>query len=305
MENISHDSVNRFLLRERYEALDLFNEIKPYVNLHGGILSVDDTVVDKPYSNPNKTELIDYFWSGKHHKVVKGINLLTLYYSDDQGTSVPINYRLYDKREGKTKNQYFREMVEIVMVWGLQPLLVTGDSWYSGVDNLKFLKNKELGFLFGVEKNRTVSNQPRVYHQVQSLEIPESGLVTHLKEFGFVKLFRKVFKKERRRHYIFYFPDSEKLKQVTRSELEKIHDLHWGIENFHRAVKQVCNIERFMVRETSAIKNHVFCSIRAFIKLELMRAEDLISNWYEVQRNLFKKVIREYILESLENPVKA
>ncbi len=60
---------------------------------------------------------------------------------------------------------------------------------------------------------------------------------------------------------------------------------------------------RFMVRETSAIKTHVFCSIRAFVKLELMRAENLISNWYEVQINLFKKVIREYILENLENPV--
>ena len=77
-----------------------------------------------------------------------------------------------------------------------------------------------------MEKNRTVSNQPRVYHQVQSLEIPESGLVTHLKEFGFVKLFRKVFKKEDYRLDIFYLTDSEKLKQVTRSELEKNHDLH-------------------------------------------------------------------------------
>ncbi len=44
---------------------------------------------------------------------------------------------------------------------------------------------------------------------------------------------------------------------------------------------------RFMVRETSAIKTHVFCSIRAFVKLELMRAENLITNWYEVQRNLY------------------
>ena len=54
-----------------------------------------------------------------------------------------------DLREGKTPlNQYFRDMVEQVMVWGLQPLLVTGDSWYSGVDNLKFLQNQKLGFRF-------------------------------------------------------------------------------------------------------------------------------------------------------------
>ena len=68
--------------------------------------------------------------------------------------------------------------------WGVRPLIVTGDSWYSGVENLKFLRNQELANLFAVEKNRTVSNEPKVYCQVQSLEIPDDGLVTHLKDFG-------------------------------------------------------------------------------------------------------------------------
>jgi len=31
MEDLSHDSVNRFLLRERYEPKDLFDEVKPYI----------------------------------------------------------------------------------------------------------------------------------------------------------------------------------------------------------------------------------------------------------------------------------
>lgn len=44
MENLSHDSVNRFLLREQYEPKDLFEEIKPHINLIGGTLSGDDTV---------------------------------------------------------------------------------------------------------------------------------------------------------------------------------------------------------------------------------------------------------------------
>ncbi len=34
---------------------------------------------------------------------------------------------------------------------------MTGDSWYSGVDNLKRLKNHALGWLFAIESNRTVS----------------------------------------------------------------------------------------------------------------------------------------------------
>ncbi len=121
----------------------MFDIVKNIINLIGGILSVDDTVIEKHYSQPQYTELIGYFWSGKYHKSIKGLNLITLYYSDVYysdvyGHSVPINYRIYDKKEGKTKNDYFQEMVREVRDWGLKPRLVTGDSWYSGVENLKF-----------------------------------------------------------------------------------------------------------------------------------------------------------------------
>ncbi len=49
-------------------------------------------------------DLVDYFWSGKHHRSVKGINLITLYYTDQKSNSLPVSYRIYDKSEGKTKN---------------------------------------------------------------------------------------------------------------------------------------------------------------------------------------------------------
>ena len=54
------------------------------------------------------TKLIDYFWSGKHKRVVKGINLISLYYTDTNQINVPINFRIYKKDEAKTKNDYFR-----------------------------------------------------------------------------------------------------------------------------------------------------------------------------------------------------
>lgn len=131
LEDLSHDSVNRFLLREKFEPKDLFDELKPYIHLAGGILSGDDTVIDKPYSDPKLTELVGYFWKGLHHRIVKGLNLITLYYTDQSGKSVPVNYRIYDRREGKTKNDYFQEMITEVSAWGLQPEMVTGDAWYS------------------------------------------------------------------------------------------------------------------------------------------------------------------------------
>ena len=58
LENLSHDSVNRFLARERYTPEDLFNEAKAELILTGGTLSVDDTVADKPYRNPQKSAFV-------------------------------------------------------------------------------------------------------------------------------------------------------------------------------------------------------------------------------------------------------
>ena len=153
---MSHDSINRFLLRERYDPQDLFTEIKGAIELIGGTLSGDDTIVEKLYSDPNKTELINYYWSGKHQKTIKGINLITLYYTDGKGDSFPVNYRLYNQADGKTKNDYLREMVGEVIEWGIQPLNITTDSWYSSRKNLKFFRDKGLNFLVGIAKNRLV-----------------------------------------------------------------------------------------------------------------------------------------------------
>lgn len=262
---------------------------------------IKPTYLEKLYSNPECAELIGDFYSGKHHKSIKGLNLITLYYSDTKGNSAPINYRIYDKKQEKSKNDYFREMLTEVIEWGLKPRLVTGDSWYSGIENLKFLRNQKLGFLFGVKQNRIVSPEREKTCGVGSLEIPSEGLITYVREFGLVKSFRKDFKKEDSRHYILYLPESEKLKSLSRREFRVFHDTHWGIESFHRAIKQLCGICRFMVRNSDAIKTHIFCSLQAFVRLELMRSSQVIANWYELQRELFTKVVRKYILENLSS----
>ena len=57
--------------------------------MEGGTLSVDDTVLDKPYSQQGKTELVGYFWSGKHGRAVKGVCLVALLYTDRKGVRLP------------------------------------------------------------------------------------------------------------------------------------------------------------------------------------------------------------------------
>lgn len=296
--NISHDSVNRFLNRENYCAKDLFDEAKVSLNLEGGTLSIDDSVLDKPYSQ--YVAYVGHFWSGKHHKSVKGINLITLYYTDPQGSQQPVNFRVYKKEEGKTKNDYFLEMLEEVLTWGLRPNFVTGDSWYSCVKNMKRVKKHQLGFLFGLEKNRLVSIEKGTWVQVQKLDIPKDGLRLWLRDFGHVKVFRTHLK-DQVRHYAVYLPESsggddgELNKAFQETEFKDLHSQHWLIEQYHRTIKQVCNIERFQVRSETAVYNHLFAAIFAFVELQKLKALDLIQNCYRLQKDLFKPVVRNFI----------
>ena len=43
-------------------------------------------------------------------------------------------------------------MVNEIINWGVKPRIVTGDSWYFRVENLKFLKNQKLAFILGIQK---------------------------------------------------------------------------------------------------------------------------------------------------------
>jgi hypothetical protein len=99
---------------------------------------------------------VAHFWSGKHHRVVKGLSLVTLCYTDVQGRSLAVNYRVYDKADSKTKNDYFQNMLGEVLSWGLRAAFTTGDSWYSCEKILKTVKNHWMGLMFEVSSVPTL-----------------------------------------------------------------------------------------------------------------------------------------------------
>ena len=51
----------------------------------------------------------------------------------------------------------------------------------------------------------------------------------------------------------------------------KYAEMAWGIEVYHRALKQECGVERAKVRAARAQRNHIGCAIRAFVRLEWHR----------------------------------
>ncbi len=70
-----------------------------------------------------------------------------------------------------------------------------------------------------------------------------------------------------------------------------------GVENIRNI--PLCGLSKFQVRKTESIITHIFCSLRAFCQLEIMRIKETIESWYSLQRELSLKVAREFILEQL------
>jgi len=62
--------LGRLLNRSSYTGKDLFDKAIVHLDSAGGTVSLDDSVIDKPYSNLESNDLVGRFWSGKHQHVV-------------------------------------------------------------------------------------------------------------------------------------------------------------------------------------------------------------------------------------------
>ena len=95
--------------------------------------------------------------------------------------------------------------------------------------------------------------------QVQRLDVPNEGCMVWLRNFGQVKLFR-ARPKDPLRYDVVGLPDGQGDSTFARLDFQKRHDQHWGIEQYHRLRKQVCNVERFQVRGKVPILNPIFAA---------------------------------------------
>jgi putative transposase len=286
----SHDAINRLLLRIEIDSDDLWQEARHQVDLKSGVLVLDDSTLDKQYAK--KIELVSRHWSGKHRKVVCGINLITLLWTDGD-RYIPCDYRFYDKpTDGATKNDHFRKMLLTAKERGFSPACVLFDSWYSSIDNLKTIRNLGWFWLTQLKSNRQVDPDRGGNRAISEVEISESGSILHLKGYGFIKVFKLVA----RNGDIEYWATNK----VEMSELERVkfNDMAWTIETYHRGIKQFCGVERCSARNGRAQRNHIGLGLRAFLRLEHHSFHKGIS-WFEAKTSIIREAVRAYLAKPL------
>jgi hypothetical protein len=282
----AHDAFTRLLQRQPPDTEALWQEAKGLVNREKGLLVLDDTTLDKLYAR--KMELVTYHWSGKHRRVVRGINLQTLLWTDGKAL-IPCDFRVYAKaQDGESKNDHFQAMLGEAKERGFQPGFVLFDSWYASLGNLKRIRGYGWHWLTRLKSNRLVNPDGKGNVPISQVEIPPEGRVVHPKGYGFIKVFRIVSEDGDRKYWA---TDDLQMDEATREELE---GQGWGIEVYHRGIKQCCGLERAQVRKTVAQKNHFLYALRAFLRLEMHKLRTGIS-WYEAKVSIIREAIRAYL----------
>lgn len=286
----AHDALTRLLHRLEPTSEALWAEARPQIMRNQGVLILDDSTLDKFYAR--KIEMVTRHWSGKHRRVVQGINLITLLWTEGE-SCIPCDYRLYDKdTDGATKNDHFRQMLATARERGFQPQCVLFDSWYSSLENLKTIRDYGWRWLTQLKSNRLVNPDGRGNRAVSEVEISEQGTVVHLKGYGFVKVFLIVAPDGDREYWATNDLEVDELVRL------KFVEQYWTIETYHRGLKQCCGVERAQVRAARAQRNHIGMAIRAFLRLEHHRLLTGIS-WFEAKTDIIREAVRTYLTQPL------
>ena len=186
----AHDAFTRLLHRLEPDAATLWRDAAGQVERHGGVLVLDDSTLDKPYAE--KIELVQRHWSGKHHAVVEGINLITLLWTEGD-RHVPVDYRLYDKAgDDLTKNDHFQALLKTAHERGFRPECAVFDSWYGSLENLKLIRGFGWVWLTRLKANRLVNPDRSGSRPVARVDTDACGAIMHLKGYGLIRLFKIV-----------------------------------------------------------------------------------------------------------------
>jgi hypothetical protein len=286
----AHDAFTRLLRRLEPDPEELWRESRPLVDVRSGVLVLDDSTLDKPHAK--KIELVTRHWSGKHKAVVRGINLVTLLWTDGD-RSIPCDYRIYDKAgDGLTKNDHFRAMLATAADRGFTPECVLFDGWYASLENLKAIRDRGWKWLTRLKANRKVNLDRQGARPVSQTPIAEGGTVAHLTGYGLVRVFKIVSPDGDIEYWASNDAAMDELTRLAWAERS------WAIENYHRGLKQCCGVERAQVRSARAQRNHIGLAIRAFLRLEHHFYTTGVS-WYEAKARIIRDSIRDYLARPL------
>jgi len=308
---ISHDRIQRFLASPVKSGADLWQVVKPYVRQvqsDAGVLIVDDSISEKPYTDEN--EIICWHWDHSKGRSIKGINFITALYHAN-AVSLPVDYHLIektevytDKKTGKekrrssiTKNEVYQCLLRQAVRNQIPFKYVLNDVWFASAKNMKFVKHElKHDFIMPLKTNRKVAlrlddKKNGQYVRVDTLVL-EAGTVTtiYLEGVDFpLLLVKQVFVNGDDSIGTLYLVTSD--LELTYTGVTTIYSKRWNVEPYHKSLKQNASLSKSPTKTVTTQSNHVFASVCAYIKLEMLKMTTKV-NHFALKSKLYMRALR-------------
>jgi Transposase DDE domain. len=296
---ISHDQVSRHLAGKKKTAADLWLTVKPFVRQvqsEAGVLIIDDSIEEKPYTDEN--DLVCWHYDHSKAALVKGINFLTALYAS-QGVSLPVGFHLIAKtekyldpktqkekrRSPASKNELCRELIKQAGANHIPFRFVVFDTWFASAENMVFIKRaQQCDFVCPLKTNRKVALSLADKQQGRYLRVDTLGLEEHTPREVYLEgvdfplvLVKQVFTNEDGSCGVLYLVSSA--TTMSFDDLTTTYQKRWQVECYHKSLKQNVSLEKSPTQTETTQTNHFFAALCGFIKLEQLKGKTKLNHF--------------------------
>jgi hypothetical protein len=295
---VSHDQITRFLTKNEFTSKELWKRVKKTVReveSEDGCLIFDDTVQEKRWTD--ESDIMCWHFDHTIGKSVRGINMLNaLYYSNE--VSIPVAFEIIKKpiqfsdlvtrkvkRKSKiTKNELMREMILTAVKNQLKFKYVLMDSWFGAKENFEFIKKYKKEFISAIKSNRLIALSLEDKKQGKFIKVDELELSDKQSIRGFLRgydkeilLVRRVFTNKNGSIGMLNLVCSE--ITLDGDSVATIYKKRWKVEEFFKSLKHNVDFAKSPTKTIRTQSNHIFLSIFAFFKLELLKIKHKINHF--------------------------
>jgi putative transposase len=290
-DSVSHDQLTR-TLQGTWSGHTLLNlALRLLFTVAGGYLIVDDTVVEKPYARLLGEAA--WVWSSKQRKVVFGVAVVLLVWTDGQ-VRLPVAFRLWYKG-GPSKFILALELLSYARNrLRCKPQFVLFDSWYPSKPLLKRLGDYGWYFVCQLKKNRRFEGRALSQYRQQP----------YWQATGYVSGDIKVFVVRYRRKYY-----ATNRLSLSAQEVRSLYRKRQEVEEVMKVLKSQLSREACQVGyrrrgaalsrpQSSAPEHHIALCLVAYLIVERERLDHAVP-WRKFKQRLILKG-RQVPLPALE-----
>jgi hypothetical protein len=297
LDGKDQSSLNRFITKPHWD-IRILNNLRIQKNLHerdGGILSLDDTIIEK---TGKRMDGVGYLYDPSRRRNVLCHDVVSTFYRTSSG-QLPLYFEPYVKKEvAENCGVWFRTKIQIAVdllrksLLKVNPAAVVFDEWYMCRELLDFLSSRGLTWVSQAKTNRCifidgvwinltsyVKTLPHKLFNRIDAEVGEKKYkwfyetTVMMRNVGLVKL---VILKRRRNSKRCVFLVSN---NITLSGLQVLeyYKNRWCIEVFHRDCKQHLGLGEYQVRKLDAVVIHLHLVFFAYTLLKNVQSNPVLN----------------------------